>query len=127
MTALLSATGLDLPDATTVIALHTILVSLLVGTSVTLLATIIPARRATRVPPIAAVREGAALPPSRFASHSLNAGLGVILASVAAVAAGIFAGGLSALLVAVLLGGGVLGLFLGIALVAPRLVAPLAR
>src|SRR4051812_11713860 len=85
MTALLSATGLDLPDAPTVIATRTIIVALLLGTVVTLLASIIPARRATRVPPIAAVREGSTLPPSKLAAHSLKAGLGVVIASLAAV------------------------------------------
>ena len=43
------------------------IVSLLVGIVVTLVASLRPAVRATRVPPIAAVREGATLPPSRFA------------------------------------------------------------
>ena len=51
----------------------------------------------------------------------------MVLASVAAISAGVFAGGVSGIAVAVLLGGGVLGLFLGIALLAPRLVKPLAR
>ena len=41
--------------------------------------------------------------------------------------AGLFAGGLSGVGTAVLLGGGVLGVFLGMALLAPRLVTPLAR
>ena len=40
---------------------------------------------------------------------------------------GIFASGVSGAAVALLLGGGVLGLFAGIALLAPRLVKPLAR
>ena len=44
------------------------------GTAITLLASIMPALRATRVPPIAAVREGSTLPPSRFAAHSLEDG-----------------------------------------------------
>ena len=101
--------------------------SLLLGTGITLLASILPAKRATRVPPIAAVREGATLPTTRMAAHSHNAGLGVVLASLAAISAGIFAGGVSAAAVALLLGGGVLGLFVGIALLAPRLVKPLAR
>ena len=39
----------------------------LVGILVTLIASFFPALRATRVPPIAAVREGATLPPGRFA------------------------------------------------------------
>ena len=56
------------PTAGTVIATQTITISLIVGTGVTLLASILPAKRATRVPPIAAVREGAVLPSSRFAS-----------------------------------------------------------
>jgi putative ABC transport system permease protein len=67
MLALFSALGVDLPETGTVFALRTVIVALLAGTGVTLLATIVPARRATRVPPIAAVREGSALPPSRLA------------------------------------------------------------
>ena len=42
---------------------RTVVVALLVGIIVTLLASLRPALRATRVPPIAAVREGATLPP----------------------------------------------------------------
>ena len=127
MVALFSALGVELPDATTVIATTTIIVSLVLGTGITLIASILPAKRATRVPPIAAVREGATLPATRMAAHSHNAGLGVTLASLAAISLGIFAGGVSAAAVALLLGGGVLGLFAGIALLAPRLVKPLAR
>ena len=40
-------------------ATRTVVVSLLVGTLVTVIAGLFPAIRATRVPPIAAVREGA--------------------------------------------------------------------
>jgi putative ABC transport system permease protein len=127
MVALFSAFGVELPEAGTVIAMHTIAVSLIIGTGVTLLASILPAKRATRVPPIAAVREGAVLPTSRFAKHSANTGVGVLLTSLAAIAVGMFAGGASAVLVALLLVAGVLGLFMGIALLAPRLVKPLAR
>jgi putative ABC transport system permease protein len=49
------------------------------------------------------------------------------MASLVAISLGIFAGGVSAVAVAALLAGGVLGLFAGIALLAPRLVKPLAR
>jgi putative ABC transport system permease protein len=126
MLVLFSAMGVDLPKGETVFAPSTVLISLLLGTGITLLATIIPARRATRVPPIAAVREGSALPASRLAAHSRNIGVGVLLASVAALAAGVFAG-VGGAAVALLLGLGVVGLFLGIALLAPRLVKPLAN
>jgi putative ABC transport system permease protein len=127
MIALFSALGVDLPDASTVVASKTIIVSLVLGTGITLIASVLPAKRATRVPPIAAVREGATLPTTRMAAHSHNAGLGVTLASLAAISLGIFAGGVSAAAVGLLLGLGVLGLFAGIALLAPRLVKPLAR
>jgi putative ABC transport system permease protein len=125
--ALFSMLGVDLPDGGTVVATHTVTVSLIVGTGVTLLASILPAKRATRVPPIAAVREGSVLPTSRFANHSAKAGVGVLLASLSAITVAMFAHGVSGALVALLLGPGVLGLFLGIALLAPRMVKPLAR
>jgi putative ABC transport system permease protein len=121
------ALGLFLPEGAMVLAPRTIVVSLLLGVGTTLLASILPARRATRVPPIAAVREGATLPPTRLAERSHTAGVVVAVASLTAIALGVFAGGVSTAAVALLLGGGVLGLFAGIALLAPRLVKPLAR
>jgi putative ABC transport system permease protein len=127
MVALFGAMGVELPDAATVVAPRTIIISIVVGTLVTLVASILPARRATRVPPIAAVREGATLPPGRFAAHTFKVGLGVAAISVTALLTGMFAGGLGTFGVVALLGGGVLGTFLGMALLAPRLVGPLAR
>jgi putative ABC transport system permease protein len=126
LNALFVALGADLPKSGTVIATRTILVSLIVGTFVTLVASVVPARRATRVPPIAAVREGAALPQSRLGAHSAKLGAGVVAAAVAAICAGVFADA-GTLGVVVLLGGGVLALFIGVALSAPALVRPLAR
>jgi putative ABC transport system permease protein len=91
------------------------------------LASIVPARRATRVPPIAAVREGSTLPPSRFAAHSLKTAVAVIAASVAAICVGIFASGIATLAVVLLLVFGILGLFVGVAFAAPHMVKPLTR
>jgi putative ABC transport system permease protein len=119
--------GADIPEAGTVLGVRTVVVSLVLGVVITLVASIMPARRATRVPPIAAVREGATLPPSRFAAHSLKAAVAVIAASVVAICAGVFASGLSVIGVAMLLGGGIIALFLGVALAAPHLVKPLTR
>ena len=124
---LLSAIGGDTPDAGMVFALRTVIVSLLVGTTITLLATVVPARRATRVPPIAAVQEGSTLPPSRFAAHSLKTAVAVTAVSLAAICTGIFADSLSGLAVALWLGLGILALFVGVALAAPHLVKPLTR
>ena len=57
--ALFNAAGLTLPNSGTVVKPRTIIVAILVGVIVTVLASLRPAIRATRVEPIAAVREGA--------------------------------------------------------------------
>jgi putative ABC transport system permease protein len=124
---LLSSIGGELPEAGMVFSLRTVLVSLALGTVITLLASVMPALRATRVPPIAAVREGSTLPPTRFAAHSRTTALVVIAASLAAICAGIFVDGLSAMAIALLLGLGILALFVGIAMAAPHMVEPLTR
>jgi hypothetical protein len=53
--ALFDSMGLSLPEAGTVFALRTIVVSLLVGTLVTLIAGLVPAWHATRVAPVEAL------------------------------------------------------------------------
>jgi putative ABC transport system permease protein len=60
---LFKAFGATLPDNGTVIETRTVVVSLLVGIVVTVLAGLAPALRATRVPPVAAMREGVSIPP----------------------------------------------------------------
>jgi putative ABC transport system permease protein len=118
------AIGVDLPQAGTVLATRTVVVSLLVGTLITLLAGILPALRATRVPPIAAVREGARLPKSRFAPLRPYVAALLIIVGVAAIAKGVFAtNGKAAVLET--LGLGTLVLFIGVAIIASNLVRPL--
>jgi putative ABC transport system permease protein len=126
MMVLFDALGLELPKGSAVVQSRTVLVSLMVGTVTTLLASILPARRATRVAPIAAVREGARLPASKLAERSHQTGLGVMAAGLAATLLGVF-GGVTGLGLAALLGSGVLGVFVGLAMLAPRLVKPMAR
>jgi putative ABC transport system permease protein len=64
---LFDAVGFTLPNSGLIFSTRTIIVSLALGIIVTLLASILPAFKATRVPPIAAVREGATISPGRFA------------------------------------------------------------
>jgi putative ABC transport system permease protein len=118
--------GIDLPQGQTVFATRTVIVSLIVGTVVTLVASIRPARRATRVPPIAAVREGSVLPVSRFAKYGPTTALGVLAAAVALVAVGTLASGLATAPRLLSLGVGVLLLFIGVSMNASRIVRPLA-
>jgi putative ABC transport system permease protein len=123
---LLVTFGIDLPQAGTVFATRTVVVSLVVGTLVTLLASIRPARRATRVPPIAAVREGSVLPPSRFAKYGPVTAAGVLAAAIALVSLGTLAGGIATGPRLLLIGVGVLLLFFGVSMNASRVVRPLA-
>jgi putative ABC transport system permease protein len=122
--ALFKALGVDLPSQGTVFATRTVVVSLLIGVGITVLATISPARKATRIPPIAAVREGATLPQSRIASHPATAAIVLGLAAVA-LAIGLF-GGLGTGGALALIGAGCLALFVGVGLVSGRTVLPLA-
>jgi putative ABC transport system permease protein len=118
--------GIDLPQAATVFATRTIVVSLLVGVAITVLAALRPAIRATRVPPIAAVREGALLPPSRFARFGPYAALSTIAAAAALMLAGLFAGSLSTTQRLLAIGVGAAFLFVGVAMLSKTLVPRLA-
>ncbi len=102
------------------------IVSLALGTIVTLLASLRPALRATRVPPIAAVREGSVLPPSRFARFGPVVAVAVCAVALAVVAYAAFGHGMTTGNRLLLLAVGVLGLFIGVAMVAPSLARPLA-
>ncbi|MBV9415335.1 MAG: FtsX-like permease family protein [Solirubrobacterales bacterium] len=125
LNALFVAIGVKLPQAGTVLADRTIIVSLLVGTLVTLAAGLFPAIRATRVPPISAVREGAVLPASRHARRRPYVAGVVMLLGLAVILQGLFASS-GAASVLVLLGAGTLLLFIGVALVSSYVVRPLA-
>jgi putative ABC transport system permease protein len=124
--ALFDAAGIALPESGTVLAARTVGVSLAVGVGITLLASLRPALRATRVPPIAAVREGYVMPPSRLARYAPVAALAVTALGVAGLVYGIFADHLSTTSRLASLGVGAILLFLGVALIAPRLIRPLA-
>jgi putative ABC transport system permease protein len=80
---LFDAVGFTLPNQGLVFEARTIYVSLAVGILVTVLASLRPALRATRVPPIAAVREGATLPDSTFFDRNLRAAPWYLLAAAA--------------------------------------------
>ena len=126
LTALLKATGVDLPDHSLVLSMRTIVVSLGVGTLIALLASLRPAVRATRVEPIAAVREGAVMPASRFARYAVPTSAVVGTASIALFSYGVFASDVDIKTRMVTLVAGVLLMFVGVAMIATRIVRPLA-
>jgi putative ABC transport system permease protein len=123
---LLEATGFELPGGGIVFSWQTILISLAAGTLIALLASLRPAFRATRIEPIAAVREGAVMPSSRFARYALPASAAIGAAAVALFSFGVFAHGLEMKVRMLALGLGVLLLFVAVTMVASRVVRPLA-
>jgi putative ABC transport system permease protein len=124
--ALFVAVGLDLPSTGTVVAPRTVVVSLAVGLVVTVAAAVAPALRATRVAPVEALAAAAAPSRRRPSRRATAAGGAVAALGVALTCAGLFAAGDEATALP-LMGGGSLLVFLGVALLSPHLVPPLAR
>jgi putative ABC transport system permease protein len=126
LSSILASIGLDLPQAGTVFAAHTVVASLAIGVVVTVLAGLAPGVRATRIAPVMALREGAAAPgtgevvrASRGAKVTGALALGLLLA-------GMFATGLGIGARFMLIGPGCVLLFIGVALLSRRIAAPLA-
>jgi len=124
--ALFDAFAFTLPNSGLVLSRTAVAFALGAGILVTLVASLRPAFRATRVPPLAAVREGATLPKSRLAFLRLPGSILLTLLGFAALSWGLFAPGLSTTALLVWMGLGALMIFLGVALLAERLVRPLA-
>jgi putative ABC transport system permease protein len=124
--AAMRAIGFDLPSRAPVIATRTIVVSLVVGTLITLVSALAPARRAARVAPMAALRTDASLPSSgrrRFTIGGAFAVLGVVLVVLGLVgSADWFPGGTAAAV-----GVGAALVFVGIAMLSPIIAVPVAR
>jgi len=126
LNSILVAIGLDLPTTDLVFATRTIVVSLLAGTLITLVAGLVPAIRATRVPPIAAVREGAELPKGRLSRWAPYIAIATTLLAVFMLVRGMFFSDLSVQDRLFSMIGGVIVLFIGVALLSSRFVKPLA-
>ncbi len=123
ISALFEAAGIDLPNTGTVVATRTVVVGLVLGTGLTVLAALLPALRATRVPPVTGLREGAVTTTAGQRRIRDLAGVVLTALGVALMLLGLF-GALSPGEAWVGVGAG--AVFLGVALLSPRLVAPLA-
>jgi putative ABC transport system permease protein len=119
--ALVAAIGLKLPPTALVIASRTVIVSLILGTTITLLAAITPARRASRVAPLEALRETAT--PSAGIKRRVILGTIVTVAGIAVLAAGLFGGVSKAGLV---VGLGAALTFVGVAMLSPLIARPIS-
>ena len=118
--AAFASLGLDLPAAGAVVKPATIVMSMITGTVITVVAALFPARKAAKLPPLAALRDVA---------HDTTAGstgrrvAGLVLAVVGV---GLVAKGLADESAKVL-GFGLLGIFLSVAVLGPVISGPLSR
>ncbi|HET9324045.1 MAG TPA: ABC transporter permease, partial [Gaiellaceae bacterium] len=124
--SLFDAVGFTLPNIGLVFQTRTGVVAIVVGVLVTVLASLRPAIRATRVPPIAAVREDAQLPVSRFARFRTAGSVVLVGLGFAALSYGLFGPGLSTTELLVWMGLGAVLIFFGVSLLSVRFVRPMA-
>ena len=115
--ALLQAIGLTLPHGHTVVALRTFLFCLVVGTGITALSALIPARRAARVAPVQAMRESG---PAEERSLRRRSIIGAVITLLGAV---VLVGGLSGAVLP-LVGLGALLTFVGVSVLSPLFARP---
>ena len=121
--ALLDGMGLDLPAGGVVLTSNAVIVSLVAGLGVSVASAVFPARRASKVPPIAAMRDVALDSSGSSRKRRVVVGPRPSPASAPlAMAAGLFGGG----------GIGLVGLgapvvFVGVAVLGPVIAGPLSR
>jgi putative ABC transport system permease protein len=121
---LLEAFGGELPTTSLQLLPRTVIVSLAVGIGITLLSSLLPALKATRVPPVAALREEAVVAPRRAGRLRTVVGVLVTAAGAALLSVGLFRDVGNRLFN---LAGGAVVIFLGVAVLSPLVTRPLAR
>lgn len=120
---LFGAIGLDLSNAEFTIEPRTILVSYLVGIGVTMLAAYLPARRASRIPPVAAMRDDVALPEASL-HRRVVVGTVMVVLGVGLMALGLMGDtGYDLWLIGV----GMLSILVGVSLMSPVIGRPVVE
>ncbi len=119
--ALLDLLGLNLPAAGLAVPVATIAVAALVGVGVTVVAALVPARRASRVAPMAAL-QAAGAEPRRGLGARTAFGVVATAVGVIAIAGPLLAGGSSGPVAL-----GLMAVFVGVVALGPVLGRPLAR
>src|SRR4051794_17334924 len=124
--AIMTSAGITLPRVGTIFEARTAVIAAVVGIGVTVAASIAPALRATRIEPVAALREGAELPLTKTGKRLPKIGFGITVVGIALVLLGNFGSGMTFSERLPFIGFGSFLLFIGIALLSPKFVKPLA-
>jgi putative ABC transport system permease protein len=119
----LAALAFDLPATGLVVSPRTVVAGLLVGTVVTLAAALIPARRASRIPPVAVMQDVAAEPRQVSAWRVARGGI-LTAAGVTALLLGLFTHTGNRVAV---VGVGAAAVFLGVSGLGPLFARPVSR
>jgi putative ABC transport system permease protein len=119
--ALLAAFGVDIPAGGAVVASSTIVTAFVVGTVITVLSAIVPARKAGRLAPIAALRDVAIERRPRVGRRG-TIGVGILALGMAAIFYGLF-GAKEVGLVGI----GALIVFIGVFVLGPLIARPVSR
>jgi putative ABC transport system permease protein len=123
LAGLLDAVGANLPQGPLTLRPRTVVIAMSVGLIVTLLAALVPARKAASVPPVAAMHEELARPPRRSLRNRAIAGSLVVLLGLVALMIGLFTNVENQIW---LVGIGALVFFLGVSILAPLAARPVA-
>ncbi len=122
--ALLAAIGIDIPAGSIVFTARTVIIALVVGTGVTVAAALSPARKAGKVPPIAAMQDAAVTSTGYGSKQRVFVGLGVLALGAAALFTGLLAHLSSPVLV---VGVGAVLVFFGVAILGRTVALPISR
>jgi putative ABC transport system permease protein len=122
--ALLKALGFGLPAGGIVFSIRTVVVAGLTGLVVTAVAALSPARKAAKVPPVAAMQEMPAGSTGYGSKQRIIVGTGILAAGMAALFTGLFGHLASAITV---VGLGVLLVFFGVSVLGRTVSLPLSR
>jgi len=117
--AAMNALGFAIPGTRIVVQPSAVLIGLAVGTGVTVLSAIIPARQAARIPPVAALRDVAIERPTKPLRRGIIGGL-ITAFGILALFRGLFGGGIS------LVGLGALATLIGVFVLSPLFARGLA-
>ena len=126
MRAAFDAAGFSLPNGPLELKPRTIIAAVLVGVGVTVAASVLPALKAARIPPIAALREDGLVSSTSTATRT-TAGVIALLAGVVLASIGLFGSVGSTVLTLSLIGGGALVIFVAVSVLSPLIARPAAR
>jgi putative ABC transport system permease protein len=118
---LLDAAGLEFPAGGIFIRTNTVVTSVLIGVGIAVSSAWFPARKASRVPPLAAMRD-VAVERTTASKGRIAAGAVVLALALSAMFAGLFGDGAFALV-----GLGAMGTFVGVTILGPLFARPLTR